>query len=1417
MSDRELRAVRKHVKYGNGGGDDSGTDSSSISSLRAPRSTRVTAQEAARLLSTMEEEADDSEGSPVRKRPATRSGGESSTSQKGKDSSVANDGGNEKDDSQDMVTVDDDSDSDSDEYVQPKSASGKARKSGRFVAKGKKGKKSSKTKKSVAAGRTVKTRSAAPKYGETEAWEEYQPVKRKRGVPKERSDPVPKSPKPKRAMPAKKTKNSFADTAEDKKQRLDYLLKQSETFAHIMTSGGVDQKPKDRRGHKRGAQPDEEEEGSTSKSTDHRHARHGSSEDKEVEEIAALDFTRFEKTPFYIEGGEMRDYQVRGLNWLISLCENNINGILADEMGLGKTLQTISVLGYMYHIKKSDKPHLVIVPKSTLSNWQAEFKKWCPSLESALLKGDPEEREEFMKAAKTNRTWDVLITSYELALIEQTFIRKIFWGFVVIDEAHRIKSETTKLATAVRTFKSSRRLLLTGTPLQNNLHELWALLNFLLPDIFESSEDFDTWFGDQECQTDMNLVGRLHSILRPFLLRRVKADVEKNLPPKTEIKLFVSLTPMQRTWYKNVLLKDISVLNSVLGVGSSTLHNILMHLRKVCNHPYLFEGAEPGPPYTTERHIVDNCGKLILLDKLLARLKEKGSRVLIFSQMTRVLDILEDYCMWQNYEHCRLDGSTPHDDREEAIRDFNSPGSSKFIFLLSTRAGGLGINLTSADTVILYDSDWNPQVDLQAMDRVHRIGQTKPVTVFRLITENTVEERIIERAERKMRLDALVIQGGRLVEQAKGLGKDEIQKMIRFGAQQIIHSSDVDINNIADLDIDTILEQGKLKTAEMNKKFGELSEDNLRAFANDYSAEEKTKVHQFEGEDYKTKQMLAAKLAEMEQNWISLPKRERKQLYDLSGASTSRDYHGRGGDRDSPPWVPPPKIKKIVRPQQYRFLDIHFAPQKLNKLLEQEQQYFRKAIGFKVQIDPTLPDAIKAKLAADQASLDATQPLTPEEEVEKNALLKKTFGTWKRSDVSLLLRGLEQYGPNDPDKVALFLAGSKSPLEVKAYLPVFLERYETLTEGAKFKARIQKGILNQDKHKRRREAIKIKLAETNYPEMDLKIPYPGGHLKSQQIGLSNSNINSARMNWLEEEDRFLLCAYGAACDTFPEDSEEMLTFVRDAIRSAPRFKFDYMMRSITYEKVKERLDVLLNWIMREMFPTHPAGVKMPPALSVEFRQAGDAARRLTVPGTGPSGWASSSEAARKTSLGASKSTPQMNAAAAVPKTFTLKYAKEGKFQMAPTAGSGASTSSTRPLPIRPIPSPTKAPREFVVTPTRTQNPPPKVLSISPSLGRSAPVVVAKPAVVPVPSGSKPVATASGSKTIPTASGKKLPLWAMAADASASRSAAAAAVSLRVKRKTPPVELVTDDDDDDDEEIMEVFATAPKKANTTASQ
>ena len=299
----------------------------------------------------------------------------------------------------------------------------------------------------------------------------------------------------------------------------------------------------------------------------------------------------------------------------------------------------------------------------------------------------------------------LLLTQYEMCNTECKTLQKFAWKYLIIDEAHRLKNEASLFSKVVRTLHTSHRLLLTGTPLQNNLHELWALLNFLLPDIFSSSEQFDEWFDleidDEDAKKQM--ISQLHKILRPFMLRRLKADVAKGLPPKTETLIMVGMSKMQKQLYKSLLLRDIESITSSSNKNRTAVLNIVMQLRKCCGHPYLFDGVEDRTLDPLGEHLVENCGKLTMVDKLLKKLKERGSRVLIFTQMTRILDILEDFMVMRGYKYCRIDGNTDYENREAAIDDFNREGSEKFCFILSTRAGGLGINLQTADTCILYD------------------------------------------------------------------------------------------------------------------------------------------------------------------------------------------------------------------------------------------------------------------------------------------------------------------------------------------------------------------------------------------------------------------------------------------------------------------------------------------------------------------------------------------------------------------------------------------------------------------------------------------------------------------------------------------------------------------------------------------
>ncbi|KAL7344980.1 chromatin-remodeling ATPase INO80 [Encephalitozoon intestinalis] len=602
----------------------------------------------------------------------------------------------------------------------------------------------------------------------------------------------------------------------------------------------------------------------------------------------------------------LKEYQLKGLNWLVSLYDKGINGILADDMGLGKTVQSISLLAYLYETEEIPGPFLVVTISSTLDNWAQEFSRFLPSFKVCRFSGSPSERKELKKQFKNS---DVVITTYQTAVSDEKMLKKIKWQYMILDEAQAIKSSMSRRWKTLLSFKARNRLLLTGTPIQNSMQELWALLHFIMPTLFDSLSEFSDWFS-KEIETsatmkktvDEKSLQRLHTILKPFMLRRHKSDVIHELGQKTQIDLYCNLSYRQRVLYKEI----------TKSCSSMEMENLLMQLKKVCNHPDLFKKLEPtcglsleisdgvgdtisfgrskldikipsliakdalevfhrreqelierinalekiaygrgfwgwylensldfkykgrifrsvkevgksilrnfenldsnklleslkrlmneemyclkryacciSPvvatvprlisnevelpgiyledvhiPLNTTIHVpplntfISDSGKMIILDELLPRLKAEGHRLLIYFQMTRMIDLIEDYLVKKGYTYLRLDGSLKASARAEVIRDWQT--NDKFIFLLSTRAGGLGINLTAADTVIFYDSDWNPTADQQAMDRAHRLGQTRDVTVYRLITRGTVEEKVLESANRKDEIQKMVIHG----------------------------------------------------------------------------------------------------------------------------------------------------------------------------------------------------------------------------------------------------------------------------------------------------------------------------------------------------------------------------------------------------------------------------------------------------------------------------------------------------------------------------------------------------------------------------------------------------------------------------------------------------------------------------------
>ncbi len=529
------------------------------------------------------------------------------------------------------------------------------------------------------------------------------------------------------------------------------------------------------------------------------------------------------ETPKWIHG-EMRGYQLEGLTWLLQQYNHGVGAILGDEMGLGKTLQTIAFLSSLKHMKNLDGPFLVVCPMSVLSSWMTEFRRWCPSFRTIKLhSADAAERDRMRKTILPDvGSYDCIVTTYEMVKSDKfnNSLNRIHFRYLVIDEGHIVKNELTLISKTLRKLHFSAALLLTGTPLQNNMHELWALLNFLFPYIFPegSSKSFDSAFNLTNSKVDDDMLSQCHYMLRPFILRRIKADVEKSVPPKEEIKVFCPLSEMQQFWYKSLLMRETKLLQkgvTAVERGEETetktqyqqLNNLLMHLRKCVCHPFLFDGVETDPDETSLEELVDSSGKLAILAKLLPKLQSAGHRVVMFSQFTSMLDILEDFLRMSGYQYCRLDGSTNRVQRTVDISSFNAKDSPYFIFLMSTRAGGLGVNLQTADTAILFDSDWNPQADLQAMARVHRIGQTKKVHVYRMVTRGTVEERIIQRAEKKLYLDQMVNRGSTAqAEKLEKLGTDALMKMLTFGADKILSADNVD-EGLSDADLDRLIDR----------------------------------------------------------------------------------------------------------------------------------------------------------------------------------------------------------------------------------------------------------------------------------------------------------------------------------------------------------------------------------------------------------------------------------------------------------------------------------------------------------------------------------------------------------------------------------------------------------------------------------
>ncbi|KAF5376438.1 hypothetical protein D9615_008658 [Tricholomella constricta] len=624
--------------------------------------------------------------------------------------------------------------------------------------------------------------------------------------------------------------------------------------------------------------------------------------------------------PALVTGAKLKKYQLEGLQWMVSLDQNGISGILGPmKWDLERrTLQTIAFSAYLREHHNST-PFLVVCPLSVLHNWLDEYQKFAPAIpvfmalpsqrspkkfhpksksspatkakaNSKTKKRTPRRSGRFSKKSARNNESDtddntmdqgdegmpkaandaeeedsassfpVVITTYEMIIKDRAYLAHYNWGYIVVDEGHRLKNLDCKLMKEIKKYTSAGRMILTGTPLHNNLAELWSLLNFILPDIFNDVDSFQEWFNLPTMQTNLGserssqIISSLHAILKPFLLRRLKVDVEVNLPPKKEYVLYAPLSVQQREAYDRVLAgtlrsyligknpakeeskavdtgprrlrstggkrrrksyavdgdddeyfemlekkevdergvkekadqhqqemerlgREHHFKSTVKQVNNMKLQNAVMQLRKVCSHPFLFDW--PLDPVTKQPALNDDLvnasGKMMVLDRLLRELFKRKHKVLLFSQFTTMLDIIEDWATeFMGWKICRIDGSSSPMERREQMNTFQTAGDAPdapYLFLLSTRAGGLGINLTAADTVIFYDQDWNPQMDAQAQDRAHRIGQTKPVLIFRLVSAHTIETKIMQRATEKRKLEALVIAKGKFRKPAAAAGR----------------------------------------------------------------------------------------------------------------------------------------------------------------------------------------------------------------------------------------------------------------------------------------------------------------------------------------------------------------------------------------------------------------------------------------------------------------------------------------------------------------------------------------------------------------------------------------------------------------------------------------------------------------------
>lgn len=559
-----------------------------------------------------------------------------------------------------------------------------------------------------------------------------------------------------------------------------------------------------------------------------------------LEKVRKEEFNSLEKQsqPENIQGGTLMEYQIQGLNWLYYKWFTQSNAVLADEMGLGKTIQIIGFLATLIQ-DHNCFPFLVVVPNSTCPNWRREIKRWAPGLRVVAYYGSRESRDlaqryELYPEGSKDLRCHIVVTSYDAAADEncRKFFKSVPWQGLIVDEGQRLKNDKNQLYAALSALKTPFKILLTGTPLQNNQRELFNLLHFL--DDSKNAAQLEEQFQD----LNENNLGELHEMIRPYFLRRTKAQVLTFLPPMSQIIVPVSMTVVQKKLYRTIMAKNPELMRQIFsndpGVKDKekgSLSNILMQLRKCLCHPFVYNKSIEDKNVdiaSSHRNLVDASSKLKLLEILLPKLQERGHRVLIFSQFLDMLDMVEDFLDGMQMRYQRLDGQISSLNKQKRIDEFNAPNSALFAFLLSTRAGGVGINLATADTVIILDPDFNPHQDIQALSRAHRIGQNKKVLCFQLVTRDSAEEKIMQIGKKKLALDHVLIQGM----DAEEADQDDLISVLKHGANKVFSDNDAHDVVYDSSSVDRLLDRSHIENTGANKS-AETQFSFARVWAND--------------------------------------------------------------------------------------------------------------------------------------------------------------------------------------------------------------------------------------------------------------------------------------------------------------------------------------------------------------------------------------------------------------------------------------------------------------------------------------------------------------------------------------------------------------------------------------------------------